>query len=270
MEDIYFNCTLLKRVVVPSKHLNANIDSYIHDYIRKNVEGICIHEGYIKPETISVLKKSVGILLGSSFTGDITYDVAYTAQVCNPVIGNVINCKVKFVNKMGVLASNGPITVIIGRQFHLNNELEKIGRDDNIKVEVVARTFSLNDKEIKVVAKLYGSEVLNSANKSLNSNDFTESDLTPIIENDFDDNLFENTEDITNDILEESDEEDAYSIDENEEEDEDPDEYLEDDEKESVKLDNPDEDNIKLGDIEISDDEDYSEDEEEVGNDEEY
>jgi DNA-directed RNA polymerase II subunit RPB7 len=190
MEDIYFNCTLLKRVVVPSKHLNSNIDSYIHDYIRKNVEGICIHEGYIKPETISILKKSIGILLGSSFTGDITYDVVYTAQVCNPVIGNVINCKVKFVNKMGILASNGPITVIIGRQFHLNNELEKIGRDDNIKVEVVARTFSLNDKEIKVVAKLYGTEsILNPSNKSGISNDFTESDLTPIVENDFDDNL---------------------------------------------------------------------------------
>lgn len=267
MEDIYFNCTLLKRVVVPSKHLNANIDSYINDYIRKNVEGICINEGYVKPETISVLKKSVGILLGSSFTGDITYDVAYTAQVCNPVIGNVLNCKVKFVNKMGILASNGPITVIIGRQFHQNNELEKIGRDDDIKVEVVARTFSLNDKEIKVVAKLYGTEsLLNPVNKSGAINEFTESDLTPIGENEFDDNLIENTEDITNDVLDESEEEDAYSIDEEQYEDED----LEDDEKESVKLGNPDEETMKLGDIEISDDEDYSEDEEEEVNDEEY
>lgn len=264
MEDIYFNCTLLKRVVVPSKHLNSNLDIYINDYIKKNVEGLCLHEGYVKPETVSVLKKSVGILLGSSFTGDITYDVAYTAQVCNPVIGNVINCKVKFVNKMGVLASNGPITVIIGRQFHLNNELDKINRDDNIKVEVVARTFSLNDKEIKVVAKLYGVESSNFANKSVNSNEFTESDLTPIMENDFDDGLIENTEDITNDILEESDEEDLYSIDDNEDgQEEDGDDFLEDDEKESVKLDNPDEENMKLGDIEMSDDEDYSEDEEE-------
>jgi len=262
MEDIYFNCTLLKRVVVPSKHLNSNIDIYINDYIKKTIEGTCLHEGYIKPETVSILKKSVGILLGSSFTGDITYDVAYTAQVCNPVIGNVINCKVKFVNKMGVLASNGPITVIIGRQFHLNNELEKISRDDNIKVEVVARTFCLNDKEIKVVAKLYGVESSNFANKSVSSNEFTESDLTPIMENDDDDGLIENTEDITNDILEESDEEDLYSIDENEQE-EDGDEFLEDD-KESVKLDNPDEENMKLGDIEISDDEDYSEEEEDV------
>ena len=261
MEDIYFNCTLLKRVVVPSKHLNSNIDLYINDNIKKNVEGICLHEGYIKPDTVSVLKKSFGILLGSSFTGDITYDVAYTAQVCNPVIGNVINCKVKFVNKMGVLASNGPITVIIGRQFHLNNELDKISRDDNIKVEVVARTFSLNDKEIKVVAKLYGVESSNFGSKSVSSNEFTESDLTPIIENDEDDNLIENTEDITNDILEESDEESIYSIDDNEDDqEEDGDEFLEDD-KESVKLDNPDEENMKLGDIEISDDEDYSEEE---------
>jgi len=262
MEDIYFNCTLLKRIVVPSKHLNSNIDIYINDYIKKTVEGKCLHEGYIKEETVSILKKSVGILLGSSFTGDITYDVAYTAQVCNPVIGNIINCKVKFVNKMGVLASNGPITVIIGRQFHLNNELDKINRDDNIKVEVVARTFSLNDKEIKVVAKLYGVESSNFSTKSSNQNDFTESDLTPIIDNDFDDNLIENTEDITNDILEESDEEDLYSVEEDLQED--GDEFLEEDDKESIKLDNPDEENMKLGDIEISDDEDYDEEYEDV------
>lgn len=272
MEDIYFNCTLLKRVVVPSKHLNANIDSYIYEYIKKNVEGICIHEGYIKPETVSILKKSIGILIGSSFTGDITYDVAYTAQVCNPVIGNIINCKVKFVNKMGILASNGPITVIIGRQFHLNDELAKIERDNDIKVEVVARTFSLNDKEIKIVAKLhgYGNGILSTlSNKSTKVSEYTESDMTPIVEDDFDDNLMENTEDLTEDILDESDEEtEIQSIDDEEldefddlEELEDVEDIEEDDEKPYIKLENPDEENMKIDDIEISDDEDdYDED----------
>lgn len=278
MEDIYFNCTLLKRVVIPSKHLNTNIDIYINDYIKKSVEGLCVDEGYIKPDTVSILKKSVGSLLGSNFTGDITYDIAYTAQVCNPVIGNVIECKIKFVNKMGILASNGPITVIIGRQFHLNNELDKISRDDIIKVEVVAKTFSLKDKEIKVVAKLYGVETVNSIKKST-LNDFTESDLTPIEDDEFDDGLIGNTEDITenitDDILDESDEE-LFSINDgieqiedesdieydegDDEEDEDEIEY--DDEKEKINLKELDPENINIGDIELSDEEedDYAED----------
>jgi DNA-directed RNA polymerase II subunit RPB7 len=278
MEDIYFNCTLLKRVVIPSKHLNTNIDIYINDYIKRSVEGLCVDEGYIKPDTVSILKKSVGSLLGSNFTGDITYDIAYTAQICNPVIGNIIECKVKFVNKMGILASNGPITVIIGRQFHLNNELDKISRDDIIKVEVVAKTFSLKDKEIKVVAKLYGVETVNSIKKS-NLNDFTESDLTPIEDDEFDDGLIGNTEDITenitDDILDESDEElfsmndgieqieDESDIEYDEgddEEDEDEIEY--DDEKEKINLKELDPENINIGDIELSDeeDDDYAED----------
>lgn len=265
MEDIYFNCTLLKRVVVPSKHLNTNIDTYISDYIKKNVEGQCIHEGYIKPDTISILKKSIGCLLGSNFTGDITYDICYTAQVCNPVIGNVIECKVKFVNKMGILASNGPITVIIGRQFHANNELDKISRDDIIKVEVVAKTFSLKDTEIKVVAKLYGVETVNSK-KKIATNDFTESDLTPIDDDEFEDGLIQNTDDInpsiTEDMLDESDEEELYSINEEVENDieTDDDEFnnedeLEYDEKDNNDLKNPDSENMNIGDIELSDDE---------------
>jgi DNA-directed RNA polymerase II subunit RPB7 len=276
MEDIYFNCTLLKRVVIPSKHLNTNIDIYINDYIKRSVEGLCVDEGYIKPDTVSILKKSVGSLLGSNFTGDITYDIAYTAQICNPVIGNIIECKVKFVNKMGILASNGPITVIIGRQFHLNNELDKISRDDIIKVEVVAKTFSLKDKEIKVVAKLYGVETVNSIKKST-LNDFTESDLTPIEDDEFDDGLIGNTEDITenitDDILDESEEE-LFSmndeIEQNEEEsdieydegDEDDDEIEYDDEKEKNNLKELDPEIINIGDIELSDEEDndYTED----------
>jgi len=273
MEDIYFNCTLLKRVVVPSKHLNTNIDIYINDYIKKNVEGQCIHEGYVKPDTVSILKKSIGCLLGSNFTGDITYDICYTAQVCNPVVGNVIECKVKFVNKMGILASNGPITVIIGRQFHLNNELDKISRDDVIKVEVVAKTFSLKDTEIKVVAKLYGVETVNSKKKN-SSNDFTESDLTPIDDDEFEDGLIQNTEDIntniTEDMLDESEEEDLYSINEdNEQNEEDTDDgefyndEVEYDEKDNIDLKNPDSENMNIGDIELSDDEEDIEDEEE-------
>ena len=66
------------------------------------------------------------MLTGSKFTGDITYDIAYTADICNPVIGNLIDCKVKFINKLGILANNDPIKVIVGKQFHINdNEMNK-------------------------------------------------------------------------------------------------------------------------------------------------
>ena len=63
--------------------------------------------------------------------------------------------EVKFINKLGILGNNGPLTIIIGRQFHQNQEIiDKILQGDIIEIEVIASKFSLNDKEIKIISKL--------------------------------------------------------------------------------------------------------------------
>ena len=255
MENIYFNCILTKKIVVESKYLDENIDNYIETYLKNQVEGVCVDEGFIRPDTIKILKKSVGQLLNSQFTGDITYKIVYTADVCNPVLGNVIDCNVKFINKLGILGSNGPITIIVGKQFHENeNEINKIKEKEVIKVEVIAKKFYLNDKEIKIVAKIWSPN---------NKKEFISSDLTIPLNNDIEniegngsgvgagdyneeDEDDEDLDDIENDNYENSDEEleDIYDSDE---------------EKKDIKMENPEEDNLDLDDIEIEDDDKYEE-----------
>ena len=249
MEDIYFNCVLNKKIIIEPKFLNKNMDEYIEKFLKKKLEGLCINEGYVKPDSIKILKKSVGMLTGSRFTGDITYDIAYTANICNPVIGNVIECNVKFINKLGILCTNGPINIIIGRQFHTNeDELNTIKTGDLIKVEVIAKKFYLNDREIKIIAKLWNenekTDLKNYIKKELIS-----SDVTPInIENDFIEN--DNNEIINND----SDENEEYSLDEMD--DDNDSEY----EEEEAKLKLPDDENFDIADIEIDEDEDFEND----------
>ena len=242
MENIYFNCVLTKKIIVEAKYLNENIDNYIENYIKKKVEGTCIDEGYVKPDTIKILKKSVGMLLGSRFTGDITYEIAYTASVCNPVLGNVIDCKVKFVNKLGILGNNGPITIIVGKQFHVNDEeINKINENDVIKVEVIAKKFYLNDKEIKIIAKLWNPNEVKVNNFS-DKKELISSDLTPIIDDNYEDNELNDNELYVN--------EENNDISEDEEEDE------EEDIDENIHVENPDEDNLDVEDIEIDDTDD--------------
>lgn len=247
MDDIYFNCVLNRKIIIEPKYLNKNIDQCIESYLKKKIEGFCIHEGFVKPDTIKILKKSTGMLIGSRFTGDITYDIAYTAQICNPVIGNIIDCNIKFINKLGILCTAGPINIIISRQFHTNDdELNHFKTGDLIKVEVIAKKFSLNDREIKIIAKLW-----NNNDKSDNKNnnikkELISSDVTPInIDNEFLDN--ENLEIINND----SDDNEEYSVD-------DMDEELESeyDEEEDTKLQLPEDENFDIADIEMDDEED--------------
>jgi len=255
MENIFFNCVLKKKINVASKFLNENIDIYISKHLKNKIEGLCIDEGFVEPGTIEIIKKSIGNISGSRFTGDVTYEVLYTAKVCNPIIGNVIDCKVKFINKLGILGNNGPITIIVGKQFHTNdNELIKISENDIIKVEVIAKKFSLNDKEIKIIGKLWNENNINI------KKDLSSSDITPIIsENDYID--LDNQEYIY-DKYDENDVsnvdelgEDVYS-DEDQEDEEEEDDY---DEEEEVKLENP-ENNIDADEIELEDDDDYEED----------
>ena len=253
MDNIYFNCVLNKKIIVESKYLNENINNYIENYLKNNTEGICIDEGYIKPESTKIIKKSIGMLLCSNFTGDITYEVLYTASVCNPVIGNIIECKIKFVNKLGLLGTAGPLSIIIGKQFHISdNKLNKIKEGDIVKIEVIAKKFSLNDKEIKIIAKLWDENNIKDT--------IISSDLTPIMsdENEYNNNIdennysYDNDNDSNNDIEEDFDE---YNED-NEDIEDDEDDIDEENEDNNIKIKNPDED-IEDDDIDLISDSNY-------------
>jgi hypothetical protein len=197
------------------------------------------------------------MLLGSRFTGDVTYEIFYTANICNPVIGNIIDCKVKFINKLGILGHNGAITIIVGKQFQLNDDtLSKIKENDIIKVEVIAKKFYLNDNQIKIIAKLWSEDHKNDLNKG-NKKDITSSDLTPIIN---DNEYFENDQ-----LLEDNN----YNIEDNYEMSEDEsdidDDESEENEEDKIEIKNPAE--LDAGDIDIDDFEEDDEDEDDEDDD---
>jgi DNA-directed RNA polymerase subunit E'/Rpb7 len=265
--EIYFNNVLIKRICIKAKYLNENIDEYINNYLKSNIEGKCIDEGYVEPNSIKIIKKSIGTILGSRFTGDVTYDIIYTANVCNPVSGNIINCKVKFINKLGILGTNGPITITIPKQLHKNSDFENININDNIKIEVIAKKYSLNQKEIKIVAKLFNVNDNDTKKKSFTTkkkDELISSDLTPILyenENDYDETLSNQEQENSDNENEELSFDDTDLLESDEELN--SDEEIED---VKIKMENPDENNLEMDDIDIEDeveDEDDNEDEDE-------
>jgi DNA-directed RNA polymerase subunit E'/Rpb7 len=265
MENIYFNNIVKKKIIVNPKHM-GNIDNYIETYLKTNYEGKCIAEGYVKPETIKIVRRSIGAITGSRFCGDVTYMIEYSAEICNPVIGNVIECKVKNINKLGLLCNNGPITVIVGKKFHDNLEdINKIKEGDSINVEIIAKKIQLNKEEIQVVGKIFSNNTTNakkSIKKTMVNSDITSIDVDEIPQN----NVIENSAEF-------SEEENDY---ENKEE-EDEVSYGSDEEDELSSTGEVD-DNMNFGDINIGENEDVEnnpaeegddEDEEEVEDDEE-
>lgn len=171
MENIYFKSILKRRVVVDPKYLNENLDEYIQGYLKNKLEGKCIYEGYIKLDSIRLLKRSAGFLLGSRFTGDLTYEVAYTADLCNPSEGNIVECKAEIMNKTGILGHNGPLTILIGKELHdssreFKEAYDRIKVGDIVKVQVIGKMYSLQDKEIRIFGKLHGVDFKKNKSKS--------------------------------------------------------------------------------------------------------
>jgi DNA-directed RNA polymerase subunit E'/Rpb7 len=156
LSDELFNEFLLKeKIIIEPKDLNHKINKILEEKLKEKIEEKCISEGFVKKDSIEIIKKGLGELRGSQFNGNMSYELLYKAQICNPKIGQTLKAKVKFIKKIGILAYNGPLSIIIGKEFHHDLSIfEDINPDDILEVQVIASKFSLNDREIKVIANL--------------------------------------------------------------------------------------------------------------------
>ncbi len=166
IENIYFETLIVKKVIVEPKHLTTRIDEYILKYLKNEYEGKCVHEGYIQQNSIEIVKKSAGLLYGSHFTGEITYNVLFKAQVCNPVAGNEIEFVIASYNAMCVSGTLGPMQIIVPKEIHTDSDdlakLNKMKQGDKIRIEVLKSRFYPYSKEIRVIGKM-----ISSGNKSV-------------------------------------------------------------------------------------------------------
>ena len=141
--------------------INKNFEKTILNKLKKNLEGVCSKHGYIREDSIKIIKRSVGMFKKQNFNGNIIFDIECIAEICNPAQGSIIKCTVKAKNSLGILAegfySNKPILEIIipkisaGIQSEIN--IDKINIGDEIKIEVCGKKFQLFDKHISIIGK---------------------------------------------------------------------------------------------------------------------
>ncbi len=155
INKIYTKVLLSDKITIPFNLVNSNIFYTLENMIKKKVEGICICEGFVKPESVKLVTYSSGEL----FTNYILYDIAYECLVANTVESMILDCIVKSITKVGFRAeineSVSPLVIFIARDHHFDNELfSKIKENDSIKVKVLGQRYELNNKFISVIAEL--------------------------------------------------------------------------------------------------------------------
>jgi DNA-directed RNA polymerase subunit E'/Rpb7 len=153
--DIYFYTQIKKRISLNPRYLDENFPAYIEKIVKNNVEGKCIKEGYVVPNTVIILKRSIGNMNNNQFNGNITFDITIGAKVCNIPVNSVIKASVKKINKLGILAELGPLMIIVPKEIHQDKEpFSKINIGDEIDLLVIGKTFHLNSNIISIYAKL--------------------------------------------------------------------------------------------------------------------
>jgi DNA-directed RNA polymerase subunit E'/Rpb7 len=153
MDPLFERRELSKKVHINSKFLQKNMQASLLAQLKMNFEGRCSPEGFIQPNSITIVDYSLGRT--NYIKGGVDYDVKFQADVCMPHTGQRFKAPVTVRSKVGIHAETPPIKVLIPRDLHIGNEdFENVKVDEEIEFEVIGAQFKQQDKDIVVVAKL--------------------------------------------------------------------------------------------------------------------
>jgi len=153
MDPLFERRELTRKIHIHSKFLQRNIEPSLLAQLKMNYEGRCSSEGYVQPQSITILQWHVGRT--NYVKGGVDYDVRFQADLCFPHQGQVFKATVAIRSKIGIEARTPPIKVLIPRDLHIGNpDFEKAEIGQEIEFEVVGSQFNQQDKDIIVVGRL--------------------------------------------------------------------------------------------------------------------
>ena len=159
MQPIYVENNMEYTTTIKAIEISNNIDNILTHKIMKDIEGKCIGDGYIKRNSVRIINRGAGTLMMSQFNGTVQYNIKYTALICNPHEGDIIECKVENINKMGVMAFiddiDSPMSILLAKQHHKDDsKFNNIKTNDIINIKIIGKRFEFGDNKISIIGIL--------------------------------------------------------------------------------------------------------------------
>jgi DNA-directed RNA polymerase subunit E'/Rpb7 len=205
---IKFNTT----IILTPNELNKNFQNTILTKIKATLENSCSKHGYIKKDSIKIIKRTPGYIKESHFNGNIAYDLNCIAEICNPAQDSIVKCIVKAKNNLGLLAIGkyedmAILEVIIPKissGILSDVNIDNINIGDEINVIVCGKKFTLYDKMISIIGKI----IKDKYDDDISVIEEVEDDSPSIDDEDEDGASYLDIEDEDNDVYEEEEDED--------------------------------------------------------------
>ena len=152
---IYMKNVITRKIHLPFTSIGENIKENIEEFLRLQIEGKCIDEGYIRPNSIKIVSYSAGVIIGNN----VIFNILFECLVCRPVEGMRFRALVKNVTKAGIRAeineTKSPVVVFIARDHNYKSkEFALLKEGDDVNVRVIGIRYELNDEYISIIGEL--------------------------------------------------------------------------------------------------------------------
>lgn len=174
---MYSMSTLSDTVRLEASQLNSMYRECLLRSLRERYEGCCSRFGYIKNDSIEIVKVSAGTVRQSSLNGDVVFVVQFRANVFNPSVGSRVQARVHGENRFGILAAvhdadeEGQghddidncviMNIIVTKQSTIESNaaaLSVITYGSRVEVELVGKRYSLKDPCMSAVGRIVAAE----------------------------------------------------------------------------------------------------------------
>ena len=135
----------------------SNILALLHTTLVSCIEGRCISDGFIKPDSVRIINFTCGKIVQKN----VQFNLEVECLVCNPQENSIIECVAKNITQAGIRALSAdeysPIVVYITRDYHVqspNSYFNTIKEGETIKVKIIGKRFEMNDKFIQIIGEI--------------------------------------------------------------------------------------------------------------------
>jgi DNA-directed RNA polymerase subunit E'/Rpb7 len=135
-----------------------NFDGLLLKKLKTQLEGRCSKHGFVIPDSLVILSRSLGYAEKGRFTSDFLYYIKAQGRVLNPPEGMQVEGEVLRKNKMGMyVILNDAIRIMIPRDLHIGNvEFDEIEVGERIRIEIKKSRYQVNDSHILSIGQFLG------------------------------------------------------------------------------------------------------------------
>lgn len=158
--SVYVRNMISVKIHLKMSEVGKDTKSNLERKIVHRTEGKCIPEGFVRPDSVSIVTYSSGVIKMNL----VEFQVVFQCLICNPTEGHEVECLTKSITKAGihaeVMTDNKfiPLKIFVARDHnYANQRFGNIKENETIKVRIIGKRFELNDPYIVAIASLVDS-----------------------------------------------------------------------------------------------------------------